>query len=38
MAETKENKPTYKVWIDDNFHFMNADERFFHGEFDGLKT
>ena len=30
----EENDPTYKVWIDDNFHFMNEDERFFHGEFD----
>ena len=30
----EENKPTYKVWIDDNFHFMNEDERIFHGEFD----
>ena len=30
----EENKPTYKVWIDDNFHFMNENERFFHGEFD----
>ncbi|MDC0959265.1 hypothetical protein OAR42_02220 [Planktomarina temperata] len=27
------NKPTYKVWIDDNFHFMDEDERLFHGEF-----
>ena len=30
----EENKPTYKVWIDDNFHFMDEDERVFHGEFD----
>ena len=30
----EENKPTYKVWIDDNFHVMNEDERVFHGEFD----
>ena len=30
----EENKPTYKVWIDDNFHFMNEDERVFNGEFD----
>ena len=26
-------KPTYKVWIDDNFHFMDKEERIFHGEF-----
>ena len=30
----EEKNPTYKVWIDDNFHFMNEDERGFHGEFD----
>ena len=30
----EEKNPTYKVWIDDNFHFMNEDERVFHGEFD----
>ena len=29
----EENKPTYKVWIDDNFHFMDEDERIFHGEY-----
>ena len=29
----EENKPTYKVWIDDHFHFMDQDERVFHGEF-----
>ena len=29
----EENKPTYKVWIDDNFHFMDENERLFHGEF-----
>ena len=23
-----------KVWIDDNFHFMDEDERVFYGEFD----
>ena len=26
----EENKPKYKVWIDDNFHFMDEDERVFH--------
>ena len=30
----EENAPTYKVWIDDNFNFMDEDERVFHGEFD----
>ena len=30
----EENKPPYKVWIDDNFQFMDEDERVFHGEFD----
>ena len=29
----EENKPRYQVWIDDNFHFMDEDERIFHGEF-----
>jgi len=29
----EENKPTYKVWIDDHHHFMDKDERVFHGEF-----
>ena len=23
----EENKPTYKVWIDDHFHFMDEDSR-----------
>ena len=23
----EENKPTYKVWINDNFHYMDEDER-----------
>ena len=30
----EKNKPKYKVWIDDNFHFMDEDERVFHGEFE----
>ena len=29
----RKNKPKHKVWIDDNFHFMDEDERVFHGEF-----
>ena len=29
----EENKQPKKVWIDDNFHFMDEDERIFHGEF-----
>jgi hypothetical protein len=27
---------TYRVLIDDNFHFMNEDERCTHGEFESL--
>ena len=35
VEEVEEKKnPTYKVWIDDNFHFMDEDERVFHGDFD----
>ena len=30
----EKNKPKYKVQIDDNFHFMDEDERVFHDEFD----
>jgi len=25
---------SYKVFVDDNFHYMDKDERYFLGEFD----
>lgn len=28
---------TYKVMVDDNFHYMEEDERFTHGEFETLE-
>ena len=34
VERLEEKKLKYKVWIDDNFHFMDEDERVFHGEFD----
>jgi hypothetical protein len=29
---------TYKVLVDDNFHYMEEDERFTHGEFETLEA
>jgi hypothetical protein len=29
---------TYTVWIDDNFHYMEDDESYKHGEFETLEA
>ena len=29
---------TYTVWVDDNFHYMDEDERYKHGEFETLEA
>lgn len=33
-----EPKHTYKVFVDDNFHYMDESERYAHGEFDGCES
>jgi hypothetical protein len=30
--------PSYRVLIDDNFHYMDEDERYEHGQFDSLEA
>ena len=29
---------TYKVFVDDNFHYMDENERYAHGEFDSCES
>lgn len=35
--ENLNEKQTYRVMVDDNFHYMDADERYMHGEYKTLE-
>jgi len=38
MEETANTPlPKYRVFVDDNFHFMDEDERYEHGSYDTLE-
>lgn len=34
----KVNKKKYIVYVDDNFHYMDTDERYVQGEYDDYET
>lgn len=34
----KINKKKYTVYVDDNFHYMDTDERYVQGEYDDYET